>query len=81
MISVARILPLRGRRLEAMATRLEDQLGAERAVLAIRQQIIFADRRGRARLYTLHDAIARRHRWWLGERAEGAAEGCGSLHA
>lgn len=65
MLSVARMFPLRGRRLEAMATQLEDQLGAERAVRAIRQQIAIADRRGRVRLYSLHDEIARRHGWWL----------------
>lgn len=65
MLSVTRILPLRGRRLEALATALEEELGAERAVRAIRQQIPIADRRGRERLYSLHDEIARRHRWWL----------------
>lgn len=65
MFTVARILPLRGRRLEALATVLEDQLGPERAVRAIREQIPIADRRGRERLYSLHDEIARRHRWWL----------------
>jgi hypothetical protein len=65
MLNFARILPLRGRRLEALATALEDQLGAERAVGAIRQQIAIADRRGRELLYALHDEIARRHHWWL----------------
>jgi hypothetical protein len=55
-------LPLRGRRLETLASALEDQLGPERAVLAIRRQIGVADRRGRRRLYSLHDEIARRHR-------------------
>ena len=67
MPTVARIFPLRGRRLEALATELENQLGAERAVRAIRQQIAVADRRGRERLYSLHDEIARRHHWWLTE--------------
>jgi hypothetical protein len=62
MFTLDRILPLRGQRLEALATALEDRLGAERAVLAIRQQITVADRRGRKRLYSLHDEIARRHR-------------------
>jgi hypothetical protein len=65
MVSAARIFPLTRRRLEALATELENQLGAERAVRAIRQQITVADRRGRERLYSLHDEIARRHRWWL----------------
>jgi hypothetical protein len=67
MLSVMRILPLRGRRLEALATALEDELGAQRAVRAIRQQITAADRRGRKRLYSLHDEIARRHGWWLSD--------------
>ena len=69
MLTFARILPLRGRRLEALATALEDQLGAERAVGAIRQQIATADRRGRELLYALHDEIARRHHWWLPGRS------------
>lgn len=67
MLTFARILPLRGRRLEALATALEDQLGAQRAVGAIRQQIMVADRRGRGLLYALHDEIARRHHWWLSD--------------
>jgi hypothetical protein len=67
MLTLARILPLRGRRFHALAMELENQLGAERAVRAIRRQIAVADRRGRERLYTLHDEIARRHRWWLPE--------------
>lgn len=65
MLTFDRILPLRGSRVEALATALEDKLGAERAVRAIRQQITIADRRGRQLLYALHDEIARRHRWWL----------------
>lgn len=65
MLCFDRIFPLRGRRLEALATALEDQLGAERAVGAIRTQITVADRRGRELLYALHDEIARRHHWWL----------------
>jgi hypothetical protein len=68
MFTVDRMLPLRRRRLEALATALEEQLGAERAVRAIRNQIAVADRRGRELLYALHDEIARRHHWWSTDR-------------
>jgi len=52
-------------RLLSEATALEDELGPERAVARIRQQITEADRRGRRRLYRLHDEIVRRYDWKL----------------
>lgn len=68
MFSLSRILPMNPDRLDALATRLEEQLGPLDAVRAIRQQITIADRKGRERLYMLHDEIARRHHWWLPDR-------------
>ncbi|MGA0604225.1 hypothetical protein ACO2Q3_26215 [Caulobacter sp. KR2-114] len=68
MFSLSRLLPMNPERVDALASRLEEQLGAEDAVRAIRQQITVADRKGRERLYMLHDEIARRHHWWLPDR-------------
>lgn len=70
MFSLNRILPMNPDRLDALATRLEEQLGPLDAVRAIRQQITVADRKGRERLYMLHDEIARRHHWWLPDREQ-----------
>jgi len=68
MFSLLRLLPMNAERVDTLATRLEEQLGPLDAVRAIRQQIIVADRKGRERLYMLHDEIARRHHWWLPDR-------------
>ena len=63
MFAFARLLPFTRRRAIAIATALEDAMGAADAVRAVRQQIPLADRRARRRLYALHDEIMRRHGW------------------
>jgi hypothetical protein len=50
-----------GPKIVTEASTLEDELGAEGAIAAIREKIAVADRTTRKHLYRLHDEIARRH--------------------
>lgn len=61
MIRLSKWLGAHRRRLLAEASTLEDELGIEGALSAIRGQIASADRGARERLYRLHDELVRRY--------------------
>jgi hypothetical protein len=61
MIRLSQWLGAGRQRLLAEATTLEDELGIDGALTAIRGQIASADRSARGRLYRLHDELVRRY--------------------